>query len=94
MQLLLHISDDTTCPPAELASTDIAAITAALAATVEGNDGTKTNDHLGSPSSVCACTPACHGSKLPAPPTTGKPNVWLSRLLSTSSLTVDVRHVA
>jgi hypothetical protein len=31
-------------------------------------------------------TPACCGSKLLAPLTTGKPNVWLSGLFSTPSL--------
>ncbi len=37
-------------------------------------------------SSIRACIPACCSSKLPALPTMGKPNVWLSGLLSTPSL--------
>jgi hypothetical protein len=81
------------CPIADLTRADIAAATVAVAAAAEDNDDTETSDRPGSPSSVCARTPARRGSKLPAPPTTGKPNVWLSGLLS--SLTpINVRRIA
>ena len=68
---------------------DIAAATAAVAAA--SDDDTEIDDRPGSLlSSVCARAPARRGSKLPAPPTPGKPNVWLSGLLSAPSLTSDV----
>jgi hypothetical protein len=85
-KLLFLGSGDTACPLADLACAVIAAATAAVAAAAEDDDDTETDDHPGSPSSVCARTAACRGSKLPAPPTTGKPNVWLSGLLSAPSL--------
>jgi hypothetical protein len=76
--LLLLGSGDATCPLADLARADIAAATAAVAAAAEDDDDTETDDLPGSFSSVRARTPA--------PPTTGKPNVWLSGLLSAPSL--------
>ncbi len=48
-------------------------------------------------SSICACTLVYYGSKLPALPTMGKPNIWLSGLLSAPLLpfTLDMlpRHI-
>jgi len=74
------------CPLADRARADIAAATAAVAAVAAEEDDTDNDDCPASLSSVCARTPARRGNKLPAPPTTGKPNVWLSGLLSTPSL--------
>ena len=73
-------------PLAVRARADIAAATAAVAAAAEEEDDTDNDDRPASLSSVCARTPARRGSKLPAPPTTGKPNVWLSGLLKAPSL--------
>jgi hypothetical protein len=56
------------------------------AAAEDDDDDTETEDRPGSPSSVCARTRARRGSKPPAPPTTGKPNVWLYGLLSAPPL--------
>ena len=83
--LLLLGSGDTACPLADFARADIAAATAAVTA-AEDDDDAETDGRPGSLSSVCARTPARRGSKLPAPPTAGKPNVWLSGLLSAPSL--------
>ena len=73
-------------PPclANLARVEIAAAMAAVAAA--SDDDADADDRPGSLSSVRARAPARRGSKLPAPPTTGKPNVWLSGLLSAPSL--------
>jgi len=76
--LLLLGSGDTAYPLADPARAVISA--------TNGDDDTETDERPGSPPSVCAHAPARRGSKLPAPPTTGKPNVWLSRLLSAPSL--------
>ena len=70
---------------ADLARTNIAAASATVT-TAEDDDDTETDDRPGSLSSVSARTPAHRGSKLPAPPTTGKPNIWLSGLLSAPPL--------
>jgi hypothetical protein len=51
---------DATCPLADLARADIAAATEAVAAAAEDDDDTETEDRPGSPSSVCARTPAPH----------------------------------
>ena len=83
---LLLGSGDAACPLADLARVVIAAATAAVAAAAEDDEETEADDRPGSLSSVRARTPARRGSKLPAPPTTGKPNVWLSGLLSAPSL--------
>lgn len=64
----------------------MAAATAAAAATADDDDDDTDTDRLPSLSSVRARAPVRRGSKLPAPPTTGKPNVWLSGLLSAPSL--------
>ena len=74
------------CPPTDRARADITAVMAAVAATAEEEDDTDNDDRPASLSSVCARTPDLRGSKLPAPPTTGKPNIWLSGLLSAPSL--------
>ena len=82
-ELLFLGSDDTACPLADLERADVAAATAAVTAAADDDDD---DDRPGSLSSVRARTPARRGSKLPAPPTAGKPNVWLSGLLSAPSL--------
>jgi hypothetical protein len=72
------------CPLADLARADIADIAAATtAAAAEDDDDTETDDRPGSLSKRTCTHP---GSKLSAPPTTGKPNVWLSGLLNAPSL--------
>ncbi len=76
-------SRTTTCPLADRGCADIAAATATAA---EEEDDADNDDHPASLSSVRICPPARRGNKLPAPPTTGKPNVWLSGLLSAPSL--------
>src|SRR5258708_17455719 len=80
MEPLLLGSSNTTCPLANLACTIITA--AAVASTTEDNNKTETNDCPRLLSSICACTPVHYGSKLLAPPTMGKLNIWLSGLLS------------
>jgi hypothetical protein len=80
-ELLLFGSGGPTCPLADLARADITVATEA-----EDEDDTESDGHPRSPSSVCARTSVRQGSKLPAPPTRGKLNVWLSELLSAPSL--------
>ena len=63
---------------ADLPRADIAAATSAVTAAAEEDNDTETDDRTGSPLSVRARTPAQLGGKLPALPSTGKSNVWLS----------------
>ena len=82
---LLLGSGDTVRPLADLSSAIIVAATATVAAAADDDDN-ETDNRPRSPSSVCACTPVRRDSKLLAPPMTGKPNIWLSGLLSAPSL--------
>jgi hypothetical protein len=76
------------CPLADLARVDIAGATAAVAA---DDSETEVDDHPGSPSSVCACNPACRGSKLPVPPTTKR---MAFRVAQRSLAPINVRRVS
>src|SRR5260370_20354689 len=86
---------NTTCPLAKL--THIITTAAGVASTIEDNNRTEADDYPRLLSSICACTLVYYGSKLPALPTMGKPNIWLSGLLSAPLLpfTLDMlpRHI-
>jgi hypothetical protein len=71
--------------PSSRPRTRVTVATATVATATDDDDEIETEDRPGSPSSVRVRTPARCGSKLLASPTTGKPNVWLSGLLTAPS---------
>jgi hypothetical protein len=72
-----------TCCPTHIHPQSAARARADIAAATADDDA---DDHPASLSSMHTRTPVHRGSKLPVPPTTGKPNVWFSGLLSAPSL--------